>query len=116
MSLAVQTDTTYPAPVNKFGYIVGRPAPAFVDSTVAVPGQPLPVTEVQPAVPVTRGQKTVAYNEREQAMAAMAATQPPPPRRAPIIWRQTRLSAPAELEVSRSRTDLLSSQLARQGG
>lgn len=115
MSLAVETDTTVqPSPVNRFGYFVGRIIPAFTPSTVTVEGQPLAVTACQPQVPQTRGQKTIVYNAQEQQMALTAATQPAPPRRAPIHWQQTRLEAPAALGASRSRTDMLSEKIARQ--
>lgn len=114
MSIAVETDTTVPAPVNQFGYVVGRPQQPFTRSAPAAAGQPLAVTDMQPPVPVTRGQKTIRYAAQEQAMAVLAVTTPPPPRRRPIGWQQTRLEAPAALEASRSRTDLLSSAIARQ--
>lgn len=104
-----------PVPANRFGYILPRDKPAFTDSVVAEPGQPLAVTAEQPLVPITRGQKTIVYAAGEAQLAVLAATQPPPPRRAPIVWTQTRLQAPAELEASRSRTDMLSEQVARNG-
>ena len=105
---------TQSAPVNQFGYLVPRDQQPFGRPPVPVDGQPLAVTAVQPAVAITRGEKTIQCNAREQAMAVLAATQPPPPRRKPIHWQQTRLEAPAALEASRSRTDLLSSAIARQ--
>ncbi len=108
--------TSYQRPVNRFGYLVGRDKPAFAASVVAVEGQELAVTAAQPVVPVTRGEKTIRYNRAEQALAVMALADPSPPRRAPVQWTQTRLQAPAALEASRSRTDMLSEQIARQGG
>lgn len=98
--------------MNRFGYIEARDRPQFTDSVVAVEGQALAVTVVQPTVPVTRGQKTIAADKAAMIMEQANLGQPAPPTRPPVRWSQTRAQSPLALEVSYSRTDLLSQQVA----
>ena len=98
---------------NRFGYVVARAKPEFTDSVVAVPGQLPATTAAQPVLAVTRGEKTIARARAGVALTRSQVGEPPPPLPPKVVWQQTRLQAPAELEVSRSRTDLLSERVAR---
>lgn len=98
---------------NPHCYLLPRNKPEFTDSVVAVPGQLPATTAAQPVLAVTRGEKMIAQARTQVALTRSQVGEPPPPLPPKVVWQQTRLQAPTELEVSRSRTDLLSEQVAR---
>ncbi len=101
---------------NRFDYIEPRDRRPWAPDSPAVPGQLVAVTAAQPAVPDTRGEKTVAAARARLSFTVSEVGKPDPPLPPKVIWPQTRLEAPYELTVSRSRTQMLSEKIGRQNG
>lgn len=98
--------------LNNFCYIEGRNVEPWPPDEVVEPGGITPLTAINPKVPVTRGQKTIAVAQANVAVERAMVGQPDPPTPPKVVWTQTRAVSPLALEGSRSRTSMLSEKRA----
>lgn len=100
----------YDSPPNtRFGYFEGQRATDFPPPQPGFPSNTPTVTATQPGgAPQTAGQKRIAAARANVSLTLSMVDQADPPERAPVRWPQTRSTAGAALDVSRTRTSMLS--------